>query len=458
MKFKELSIAGFGKIINSRYEFGDGLNIITGHNEAGKSTLHACLRAMLYGMPRARGIDRLTDDYSRNKPWGSPEYAAGLVIEENGHTYRIDRNFAESPVDAVITDETTGERIADPEEFLEELLCGLSRKGFDNTVSIGQLRCPADASVKNELKTYIVNLDMTGSHELDAARAKRVLNSRKRELMSGIDPDAARLYSANTARMKELEARLSEKEYTDRIPELESLFRTMTAKAGETEIQILSVEGELADGKAQLARTGIETFEEAEKASEEFGLAKSGYAELADGKRIRKLTGRIAVSAVLFVIAAGTAVYAARYGAGNVISMNTGLDSSGILYACAGIAVLALIMLLVALFLRTALKKEGTAAQKRLEDALERFTGNRAIGEENIAEAENNLEDLKKTAGDVEKNIKELENLRAEREETGAKSASCSEDIFRAREEKNSLIRTIGEYNRLKEERLSPAP
>ena len=39
MKIKNLKITGFGKVQKKEIEFRDGINIVYGENEAGKSTL-----------------------------------------------------------------------------------------------------------------------------------------------------------------------------------------------------------------------------------------------------------------------------------------------------------------------------------------------------------------------------------------------------------------------------------
>ena len=55
MKLLEIDIKGFGKFHGQHIDFGNKLNIIYGYNETGKSTIHTFIRAMLYGLERARG-------------------------------------------------------------------------------------------------------------------------------------------------------------------------------------------------------------------------------------------------------------------------------------------------------------------------------------------------------------------------------------------------------------------
>lgn len=65
MKLLELHINGFGKIHDRTISFSDGINVIYGRNEAGKSTLHTFIRGMLFGMERGRGRAARNDLYSK---------------------------------------------------------------------------------------------------------------------------------------------------------------------------------------------------------------------------------------------------------------------------------------------------------------------------------------------------------------------------------------------------------
>ena len=55
MKILSLHIDGFGKFHDRDISFEDGLNVVYGKNEAGKSTLHTFIKGMLFGIERQRG-------------------------------------------------------------------------------------------------------------------------------------------------------------------------------------------------------------------------------------------------------------------------------------------------------------------------------------------------------------------------------------------------------------------
>lgn len=47
--------------------------------------------------------------------------------------------------------------------LLDQLRCGLSETAYDNTISIGQLKCATDGGMVAELRNYIANLNTSGS-------------------------------------------------------------------------------------------------------------------------------------------------------------------------------------------------------------------------------------------------------------------------------------------------------
>ena len=55
MVIKELYIKNFGKLTERHFYLRHGIQILSGENESGKSTLHAFIRAMLFGLERGRG-------------------------------------------------------------------------------------------------------------------------------------------------------------------------------------------------------------------------------------------------------------------------------------------------------------------------------------------------------------------------------------------------------------------
>lgn len=52
MQIRELILKNYGKFHNRQIELEDGINLIYGENESGKSTIHTFIKGMLFGMER----------------------------------------------------------------------------------------------------------------------------------------------------------------------------------------------------------------------------------------------------------------------------------------------------------------------------------------------------------------------------------------------------------------------
>lgn len=68
MKIKNIQINNFGKLRNKNIELSDGINIIYGKNESGKSTLLKFITCMFYGISKNKNGKRITD-YDKFTPW-----------------------------------------------------------------------------------------------------------------------------------------------------------------------------------------------------------------------------------------------------------------------------------------------------------------------------------------------------------------------------------------------------
>ena len=103
MRFLDLYISGFGKFHNMSVSFEDGINVVYGKNEAGKSTIHTFIRSMLFGLERQRGRAARNDIYSRYEPWDSSgTYEGQLRLEADGMVYRIERSFQKKDRKSVV--------------------------------------------------------------------------------------------------------------------------------------------------------------------------------------------------------------------------------------------------------------------------------------------------------------------------------------------------------------------
>lgn len=183
MKLTQLYMKNFGKFHEKKILLKDGINVIYGENESGKSTMHAFIRSMLFGMRRARGRASGKDLFSRCEPWENPAFYAGCLRFTVGERrFLLERNFASRETKTTLFCEDDGERLSVEEGDLKMLLGGIGENVFDNTVSLGQLKSQTDEGLGLELKNYMANYQDSSDAELDVNQALVNLKEKKKQL------------------------------------------------------------------------------------------------------------------------------------------------------------------------------------------------------------------------------------------------------------------------------------
>ncbi|GFH42364.1 DNA repair ATPase [Lactococcus hodotermopsidis] len=84
MKIKQLKIEGFGKLVNQTYDLSD-LTIFLGENEAGKSTILAFIKYMLFGFENATNTNR------NFNPLAVKNYGGQIFLTHAGKSVSIER-------------------------------------------------------------------------------------------------------------------------------------------------------------------------------------------------------------------------------------------------------------------------------------------------------------------------------------------------------------------------------
>ena len=183
MKIREIYIRGFGKFHRCKIDCSDGINVITGENGGGKTTLHTFLRCMLFGIRRKRGRAAATDTYSRYEPWDfDGNYGGELRIESGGKIFCLERSFLKDRGNTRLICETDGELPSVEDGDLDMLLGGVSETVFENTVFIGQLKSRTEEGLARELQNYIANYQGSGDGNLDVGKALELLRERRKAM------------------------------------------------------------------------------------------------------------------------------------------------------------------------------------------------------------------------------------------------------------------------------------
>lgn len=179
MIINKLEIKNFGKFHEKQVKFGAGINVVYGENESGKSTLHKFIHSVLFGMERTNE----KDIYNQCEPWENPTcYAGDMEFTCGGKRFLLSRNFYKETENVRLVNLDDGEQLSVENRDLQMLLGGISEGIFDNTVSVGQLKCVTGHSLAEELKNYIVNYDGGGDEDVRPARAITNLKAKRNQL------------------------------------------------------------------------------------------------------------------------------------------------------------------------------------------------------------------------------------------------------------------------------------
>ena len=99
MKINSIYISGFGKLSDTKMNFGAGLTFVIGDNEFGKSTILAFIRAMFYGFP-ARSSARVIDfDRKKYTPWQGSLFGGSMEFTHAGTNYLLEKVFGKRKAD-----------------------------------------------------------------------------------------------------------------------------------------------------------------------------------------------------------------------------------------------------------------------------------------------------------------------------------------------------------------------
>ena len=186
MRIKSLRVAHFGKLKNRAIPLEDGLNIIYGENETGKTTLQTFIKAMFYGLGSSKK-DIRENERKRFLPWSGDDAGGELLFQDDfGKEYLIKRSFGEKKKkdDTLILDPISGDEIG----FIDGNQPGLSffsmgEEAFEKTVFIKQLHSQVERDKEDEIMKRLTNLHQTGDEDTSYHKAMGALQLARKGLI-----------------------------------------------------------------------------------------------------------------------------------------------------------------------------------------------------------------------------------------------------------------------------------
>lgn len=224
MIIRELQLKNFGKFCGMSVTFSDGINVIYGPNEAGKTTIYQAICAMLFGLEKQRGRGAKCDTYTTYQPWENRTWYEGSLKFETGRKiFCLERGFYHNEKFSRLFCETDGEELSLEAGDLEVLLGDVGAELYYNTAAVGQLRMKPQDIVYDYLKNHISKVHEAGKNSTDVVKALGILENKKKLLEKERKQWKTRL----GRQMENLDTKIElvEKEAADCTRQLENLKR-----------------------------------------------------------------------------------------------------------------------------------------------------------------------------------------------------------------------------------------
>jgi DNA repair protein SbcC/Rad50 len=244
----------FGPLHDETLELGEGMTVVGGPNEAGKTSWHAATRLALTGVRRGPGRTKeVATVIERHRPWDSPdrwEVEARLHLAD-GRTIDISQDLAgraqSRARDTILGDNVSMEIINEGTPDAARWL-GLDRDSFTAVAAVSQAQIMSVAESAASLQEEMQRAAATRGTEATAAEAIERLKAFRREVVGAVRVGAtgplwAALREQEAADAALAEARRIHADYLDREAQLEEAARLHAAS-----------ERRLAGAEAALAR------------------------------------------------------------------------------------------------------------------------------------------------------------------------------------------------------------
>ena len=185
MKINKIKINSFGNLNNKEFELKDGVNIIYGENESGKSTLLKFIINMFYGISKNKRGKNISD-YDKFKPWNTDEFSGTIKYElDNKNNYEVFRDFNKknpkifnNNLEEISKQYSIDKNIGNL-FFYEQT--GLDESMFISTIASMQQEVRLDNNIQNNIIQKIANIMGTGDDSVSFKKTLEKLDKKQLE-------------------------------------------------------------------------------------------------------------------------------------------------------------------------------------------------------------------------------------------------------------------------------------
>ncbi|MBR2972045.1 MAG: AAA family ATPase [Clostridia bacterium] len=188
MIIEKIDIRSFGLLKDMTLEFAPTVNVIEGQNEAGKSTIAAFIKYMLFGFDTVENEDTLSERKKRIN-WETGMAEGSMVVRVKDKRYLISRSTTPTvkqdgrpayKEESSIIDMESG-ATAFGKVPAGEVFFGVTRDLFENTAFLGQI---GDSAInEGSVKESIENILFSGSEKINNQRAMTKISEKMEGLV-----------------------------------------------------------------------------------------------------------------------------------------------------------------------------------------------------------------------------------------------------------------------------------
>lgn len=186
MKINSIYISAFGKLKDFSLDLSDGLNVIYGENENGKSTVMAFIKMMFYGSGGRKAQQISANPRIKYLPWDGGTMGGRIMFTHDGKSYCLEREFKKSDsTDRIkLTDVDTRKEL--PTDGCPGMqFFSIGAEAFERSVFVGSSGASVSSEkAEGELNARLSNLAVTGDEDTSYQTVLTRLNDARFAIIS----------------------------------------------------------------------------------------------------------------------------------------------------------------------------------------------------------------------------------------------------------------------------------
>lgn len=184
MRLDKIYISAFGGLKDFTLELTDGLNVIYGNNEDGKSTVAAFIKAMFYGTGR-NSQSLAASVRQKYTPWDGSTMAGRIYFTHQNKNYCLEKEFRKSDsTDRILLTDLDSGKAVDAGENVGQQFFGLSSAAFERSLFIGNGDFIKDGAAAGEINAKLSNIAVTGNEDTSYQKIQKTLSDAKGKIIS----------------------------------------------------------------------------------------------------------------------------------------------------------------------------------------------------------------------------------------------------------------------------------